>query len=265
MSITSWARSLPGRALRGLRAHTAPTRQGLPPKLPRHVALIMDGNGRWAQKRGLPRSAGHAAGVEALRDIIRACDDWGIEVLSIYAFSTENWGRPQGEVNTLMDLLQRNLLGELEEMAGKNVRIRILGDVSGLPPAQRAAVETAVARTRDNTGLMFNIAVNYGGKDELLRAARLLMDRAAAGEMASFDLTEQAFAGCLYTSGQPDVDLLIRTSGEMRTSNFLPWQSAYAELVFNPMLWPDYDREAFREDLWTYAERDRRFGKVKKP
>lgn len=264
MSITSWARSLPGRALRGLRTQTAPTRQGLPPKLPRHVALIMDGNGRWAQKRGLPRSAGHAAGVEALRDIIRACDDWGIEVLSIYAFSTENWGRPQGEVNTLMDLLQRNLLGELEEMAGKNVRIRILGDVSGLPPAQRAAVETAVARTRDNTGLMFNIAVNYGGKDELLRAARGLMDRARAGEMSSGDLTEQVFADCLYTRGQPDVDLLIRTSGEMRTSNFLPWQSAYAELVFNPILWPDYDREAFRADLWAYAERDRRFGKVKK-
>lgn len=263
MNIMDRARGLVGRALIGLRAGAGPTRQGLPGKLPRHVAIVMDGNGRWAQKRGLPRSAGHSAGVEALRDIIRACDEWGIEILSIYAFSTENWARPEGEVNTLMGLLSRYFLSEIDELDEKKVCIRILGDVPGLPQAQREAVEKAMARTAGNTGLQLNIALNYGGKQEILHAARQLMRRAAAGELAPEALTEQAFSDCLYTRGQKDVDLFIRTSGEMRTSNFLPWQMAYAEMVFNPILWPDYTREAFRADLWAYAERDRRFGKVR--
>lgn len=252
-----------GRMLAALRSRRAARHLDLPQRLPGHVAIVMDGNGRWARRRGLPRSAGHSAGVEALRDIIRACDEWGIEILSIYAFSTENWARPEGEVNTLMGLLSRYFLSEIDELVEKKVCIRILGDVAGLPLPQRQAVEKAMERTRDNGGLQLNIALNYGGKQELLQATKELMRRAEAGEMSSEALTEQAFSDCLYTRGQRDVDLFIRTSGEMRTSNFLPWQMAYAEMVFNPILWPDYTREVFREDLWTYAQRDRRFGKVK--
>ncbi|MBR2572652.1 MAG: isoprenyl transferase [Clostridia bacterium] len=238
---------------------------GLPPaeRLPKHVAIVMDGNGRWAKKRHLPRSAGHRAGVEALRDIIRASDDWGIGHLSIYAFSTENWGRPQDEVSALMQLLLQYFSSEIDELDEKGVRIRILGDVDGLPAPQREAVQNAMARTRDNRGLHLNIALNYGGRAELLNAARSLMRQAAEGALRPEELTADRFAAELYTAGQPDVDLFIRTSGEIRTSNFLPWQTAYAEMVFNETLWPDYTREAYRQDLWTYARRDRRFGKVK--
>ncbi len=236
----------------------------LPEKMPRHVAIIMDGNGRWAISRGLPRSAGHAAGTEALRDIIRACDDWGIEALSIYAFSTENWSRDRDEVQLLMSLLLKYFDSEIDELDEKNVKILILGDVQGLPGAQRDAVTRAMDRTGDNTGLRLNIALNYGGKAELSRAARALAQKAAAGEIAVSDIDERALAGELYTAGQPDVDLIIRTSGEMRLSNFLPWQTAYAEMIFNPIYWPDYDREAFLKDLNTYASRDRRFGGIRK-
>ncbi len=244
------------------RAQTEPPkRDGLPPVMPRHVAIIMDGNGRWARRRGLPRSAGHAAGTEALRDIIRACDDWGIEALSIYAFSTENWGRPGDEVGALMSLLLQYFRSEIDELHEKNVRILILGDVEGLPGAQREAVQNAMDRTRENTGLRLNIALNYGGRQELLQAAKLLCSRAQAGEdPRSFG--ESDMAAGLYTAGQPDVDLLIRTSGEQRTSNFLPWQTAYAELMWNDALWPDYTRQVFLEDLWRFAARDRRYGKV---
>ena len=248
-------------ALRRRPAAQASVPQGLPPVLPRHVAIIMDGNGRWAKQRALPRSAGHSAGTEALRDIIRACDDWGIEALSIYAFSTENWARPQGEVGALMRLLLQYFQSEIDELDEKNVRITILGDVEGLPGPQREAVKKAMARTGANTGLKLNIALNYGGRAEILRAARALARRAQAGEDPD-GFTEEDFAAQLYTRGLPDVDLLIRTSGEMRTSNFLPWQLVYAEMVFNDIYWPDYTREVFREDLWRYARRDRRFGKV---
>lgn len=236
----------------------------LPEKMPRHVAIIMDGNGRWATARGLPRSAGHAAGTEALRDIIRACDEWGIEVLSIYAFSTENWSRDRDEVQLLMSLLLKYFDSEIDELDEKNVRILILGDVEGLPGAQRDAVTRAMARTKENTGLRLNIALNYGGKNELARAARALAEKAVAGRIACADIDERAFSGELYTSGQPDVDLLIRTSGEKRLSNFLPWQTAYAEMIFNDIYWPDYDRKAFLGDLTIYASRDRRFGGVRK-
>lgn len=239
-----------------------PGHTGLPGKLPRHVAIVMDGNGRWARKRGLPRPAGHAAGVEALRDIIRACDDWGIGTLSIYAFSTENWARPREEVSALMGLLLRYFAGEIDELDEKNVRIRILGDVEGLPGPQRDAVCRAMERTGDNTGLNLNIALNYGGRQELMQAARSLMEDAALGRLDPGELDEQGFARRLYTGGQPEVDLFIRTGGEVRTSNFLPWQTVYAEMVFNEVLWPDYTRETFREDLWVYAGRDRRFGMV---
>ena len=238
--------------------------QALPPsRLPRHVAIIMDGNGRWAQARGMSRSAGHAAGTEALRDIIRASDDWGIEALSLYAFSTENWARSKEEVGALMALLLKYFNSEIDELDEKNVRITILGDVDGLPEAQREAVISAMERTRDNTGLKLNIALNYGGRAELTRAARLLAEQVKEGALDPEDIDEDLFAQQLYTAGSPDVDLLIRTSGEQRLSNFLPWQTTYAEFVFDTVNWPDFDRARYMKCLQVYADRDRRFGGVK--
>ena len=234
----------------------------LPENLPRHVAIIMDGNGRWAQKKGMPRSAGHAAGTEALRDIIRASDDWGIKSLTIYAFSTENWVRPQDEVSTLMGLLLRYFSSEIDELHEKNVHIRVIGDIDGMPEAQREAIRNAMARTAGNTGLNLNIALNYGGREELCHAARTLAAKAAAGEIAPEDITEEAIEAELRSAGIGDVDLLIRTSGEQRLSNFLPWQLAYAEMVFDRTLWPDFDRRAYLEDLKAYSGRHRRFGGV---
>ena len=235
----------------------------LPPEhVPAHVAIIMDGNGRWAQKRGLPRSSGHAAGTEALRDIIRASDDWGIKALSIYAFSTENWARSKQEVNALMGLLLKYFKSEIDELDEKNVCIRILGDVDGLPDAQREAVISAMERTKDNTGLKLNIALNYGGHAELTRAAKLIAQDVADGKLTVDQITDQTIEDHLYTAGIPNVDLLIRTSGEMRTSNFLPWQLAYAEMIFDPVYWPDFDRAHYLNDLRIYASRNRRFGGV---
>ena len=234
-----------------------------PEALPRHVAIIMDGNGRWATSRGLPRSAGHAAGTEALRDIIRASDDWGIEALSLYAFSTENWSRSKEEVAALMGLLLKYFNSEIDELDEKNVKITILGDVDGMPEPQRQALRNAMARTEDNTGLRLNIALNYGGRAELTRAARRLAQAVKDGELEPEDIDEDEFAANLYTAGLPDVDLLIRTSGEMRTSNFLPWQLAYAEMVFDDCFWPDFDRARYMKCLGVYASRDRRFGGVK--
>ena len=249
------------------RAGAAPRHDGarlaLPEKLPRHVGIIMDGNGRWAQERGLPRSAGHAAGTEALRDIIQACDDWGIYALSIYAFSTENWARPKDEVGALMNLILRYFQSEIDELDEKGAVIRIIGDIDGLPDKQRETVLRAMERTKDNDGLRLNIALNYGGHAELTRAARRLAARCLRGELKPEDIAEVDVENELYTAGLPPVDLLIRTSGEVRTSNFLPWQAAYAEMVFDPILWPDYTREVFLRDLHEYASRDRRFGSVK--
>lgn len=239
----------------------AATQQALPPdNLPRHVAIIMDGNGRWAVQRGLPRSAGHAAGTEAVRGIIRASDDWGIKHLTIYAFSTENWSRSKEEVGALMGLLLKYFASEIDELDEKNVRIRILGNVEGLPEAQRDAVKKAMERTKDNTGLNLNIALNYGGRAELVRAAKAIAGKVQSGEMELDAIDENAFESELYTAGQPDVDLLIRTSGEMRLSNFLPWQTAYTEMVFEKVYWPDYDRAAYLNSLRTYSMRKRRFG-----
>lgn len=239
----------------------AATQQALPPdNLPRHVAIIMDGNGRWAVQRGLPRSAGHAAGTEAVRGIIRASDDWGIKHLTIYAFSTENWSRSKEEVGALMGLLLKYFASEIDELDEKNVRIRILGNVEGLPEAQRDAVKKAMERTKDNTGLNLNIALNYGGRAELVRAAKAIAGKVQSGEMELDAIDETAFESELYTAGQPDVDLLIRTSGEMRLSNFLPWQTAYTEMVFEKVYWPDYDRAAYLNSLRTYSMRKRRFG-----
>ena len=230
--------------------------------LPRHVAIIMDGNGRWATSRGLPRSAGHAAGVEALREIIRASDDWGVKYLTIYAFSTENWSRSKEEVGALMGLLLKYFASEIDELDEKHVRIRILGDVEGLPEAQRDAVKSAMERTKANEGLQLNIALNYGGRAELLRAARALAEQVRRGALDPADIDEAKFDAELYTAGQPPVDLLIRTSGEQRLSNFLPWQTVYAEMVFDKTYWPDFDRAAYLRALREFAGRSRRFGGV---
>lgn len=231
----------------------------LPPKLPGHVAIIMDGNGRWAKQRNLPRAAGHQAGTEALRDIIRFSSDIGIKVLTIYAFSTENWSRSKEEVDALMSLLLRYFRSEIDELCEENVRIRILGDVDGLPAPQREAVCNAMERSKDNTGLTLAIALNYGGRQELLHAAKRMARRAQAGEDPDA-FTEADIQAGLYTFDLPDVDLVIRTSGEERLSNLLPWQTVYAELLFDPVLWPDFTKERYLEDLWVYARRDRRFG-----
>lgn len=248
-------------------ALAAPTPESdtLPEHMPAHVAIIMDGNGRWATQRKLGRSAGHAAGTEALRDIIRASDDWGIKALTIYAFSTENWARSKEEVGALMGLLLKYFASEIDELDKKNVRILILGDIDGLPAPQREAVSNAMERTRNNTGLRLNIALNYGGRAELTRAAKKIAEEVVSGALSIDDINEKALEDRLYTAGQEDVDLLIRTSGEQRTSNFLPWQCAYAEMIFDPTLWPDFNRKQYLKDLREFASRDRRFGGVKEP
>ena len=228
--------------------------------LPRHVAIIMDGNGRWAQKRGMPRSFGHKAGVEALREIIRHSDHLGIEALTIYAFSTENWKRSAEEVGALMGLLLEYFTRELDELDRENVRIRILGDVERMPEPQRTALKNAMERTAGRTGLQLNFAINYGGRDELRRAAQKLCEQALSGALRAEEVTEETLRQALDTAGQPDVDLVIRTSGEERMSNFLPFQTAYAELQFPKILWLDFGINEYHAALDDFAARDRRFG-----
>ena len=228
--------------------------------LPRHVAIIMDGNGRWAKKHALKVALGHRKGVEALRAIIRESSDLGIEALSLYAFSTENWRRSPDEVAALMGLLLEYFTKEIDELDENRVCIRILGDKDGMPDKQRQALIDAEERTKNNTGLKLNIAINYGGRAELARAARALAEKALRGEIKPEEIDEKALADELYTKGLPDVDLLIRTSGEMRLSNFLLYQCAYAEFEFPAVLWPDFDLAAYHEALAAFGNRDRRFG-----
>ena len=228
--------------------------------LPRHVAIIMDGNGRWAKQHALRVALGHRKGVEALRAIIRESSDIGIEALSLYAFSTENWRRSPDEVEALMGLLLEYFTKEIDELDENRVCIRILGDKDGMPEKQRQALIKAEERTKNNKGLKLNIAINYGGRVELARAARTLAEKAVKGEIRPEDIDEKALADELYTKGLPDVDLLIRTSGEMRLSNFLLYQCAYAEFEFPAMLWPDFDLAAYHEALAAFGNRDRRFG-----
>lgn len=230
------------------------------PRLPKHVAVIMDGNGRWAKQHKLAVALGHRSGVETLREIIRHTDDLGIGSLSLYAFSTENWSRPRDEVAALMQLILDFFASEIDELDRKNVRILILGDKGGLPERQRLTLEEAERRTGSNTGLHLNIAVNYGSRAELLRAVKSLAADAAAGRLDPEAIDEAMFDSRLYTAGQPPVDLLIRTSGEMRLSNFLLWQCAYAEFVFPEVLWPDFKVADYDDALMVYAGRDRRFG-----
>ncbi len=230
------------------------------PTLPRHVAIIMDGNGRWAKQHKIRVSLGHKQGVEALRAIIRESSDLGLDTLSLYAFSTENWKRSEQEVSALMALLLEYFSSEIDELDEKNVCIRILGDKDGLPAPQRESVLRAEARTKDNTGLHLLIAINYGGRQEIVRAAKMLAARTQSGDMKPEDITEKTFSDALYTAGRPDVDLLIRTGGEQRLSGFLLYQSTYAEFMFPKVLWPDFTIDDFHAALDAYAKRDRRFG-----
>lgn len=236
---------------------------GLDGNIPRHVAIIMDGNGRWATKRGLPRSAGHRAGMEALRDLITASSELGIEALTLYAFSTENWKRPRDEVGTLFSLVVEYFNREISELHEKGVRIRVLGDMSRVPQKARAALMRAEDITHDNSGLKLNLAINYGARAELVRAARALAEDVSNGGMAPDAIDEAAVSSRLYTSGQPDVDLLIRTGGEMRLSNFLLYQSAYAELLFTDTLFPDFDKAHYLDAIHEFQGRSRRFGAIK--
>ena len=229
--------------------------------LPRHIAIILDGKGRWAKKRGLPRTAGHRAGVETLRRVIRFCGDAGIEAVTFYAFSTENWNRSPEEVGALMGLILEFFASEIDELDAKNVRILILGDKSRLPQKQREVLYEAEERTGKNTGLHLNIAINYGGRAELTLAAKEIAQLVQRGEMQPENITERTLSDHLYTRGQPDVDLLIRTSGEMRLSNFLLYQCAYAEFLFPTTLWPDFSVHDYDLALQAYGGRERRFGK----
>lgn len=227
-------------------------------RLPQHVAMIMDGNGRWAKRRGLPRSAGHRAGVERVRTVIRMSSDIGIKYLTLYAFSTENWKRPKSEVSVLMKLLLEYLRNELDELHRKNVCICTLGDLSRLPDEVKAEIDRAKSTTKDNTGLTVNMAINYGSRQELVHAVR----RIAADGIAADTIDEQMLSDALDTAGQPDPDLMIRTSGEQRISNFLTYQLAYAEFYFTDTLWPDFDETEYANALADFAARDRRFGGV---
>jgi undecaprenyl diphosphate synthase len=237
--------------------------QGLDPlRLPRHVAVIMDGNGRWARQRGLPRMMGHRAGVEALKRTLRLCSDWGVGALTAYAFSTENWSRPGEEVTFLMTLFERVLARELEALEREEVRIRFLGDLDQLPERLQRLIADATERTASNSGIHFNVCTNYGSRRELVRAAQLLATKVAAGTLRPDQIDEAAFAAHLHTAGEQDPDLLIRTSGEQRLSNFLLWQLAYAELHLTDVLWPDFDAAALERALLDYQGRQRRFGGV---
>lgn len=233
-------------------------------KLPRHIAIIMDGNGRWAQKRGLPRSVGHKAGVEALRDIVKACSNLGIEVLTVYAFSTENWSRPKDEVNILMNLLTDYLRRELDELHENGVQIRTIGNMEQLPLEAQKELERSMKKTESNNGLKLNLALNYGGRAEITCAVQQLCERVKKGELAPEDITGEVISDYLFTSGLPDPDLLIRTSGELRVSNFLLWQIAYTEIVVTECLWPDFSPDQLTEALLDFQKRDRRFGGLNK-
>jgi len=233
---------------------------GAPGGVPRHVAIIMDGNGRWAKKRLLPRAAGHRAGVEAVRRVTRAARAMGVEALTLYAFSSENWRRPADEVGDLMGLLRLFIRSDLAELVRENVRLRIIGDHRRFPADLAALVDDAVARTAGNTGPILAIALNYGSQAELVRVARQLAERVAAGEIAAADIDADAVEHELDTADLPPLDLMIRTSGEQRLSNFLLWQAAYAELLFVDTLWPDFDGRALADALAVYAGRQRRYG-----
>lgn len=230
-------------------------------RLPRHVAVIMDGNGRWAGRRHLPRVEGHRAGIQSVREILETSARLGLPVLTLYAFSVENWKRPASEVSTLMLLLKRYLRAEISTLLDNNIRFHVVGRVEGLSPDIQMELHEAEQRTAANTGLLFNIALNYGGRAEIVDAARAAIKAGVSADA----LDEAQFARYLYTAGQPDPDLLIRTSGEMRVSNFLLWQIAYAEIFVTDTLWPDFRRRDLLEAILAYQKRDRRYGGIAPP
>ncbi len=225
--------------------------------VPRHIAIIMDGNGRWAKKRGLSRIFGHRAGVKAAEEIIAAADDAGIEVLTLYAFSTENWNRPASEVTALFSILKYFIRKNLKLLLKNNIRMKAIGDISGLPSGVVKEIALAVEKTSGNTGMVLSVALNYGGRNEIIRAVNLALSEGKK------KLDGPSFEGYLYTAGLPDPDLVIRTSGEYRISNFLLWQSAYSELYITETLWPDFGKKEFLKALAEYKKRERRFGGVK--
>jgi undecaprenyl diphosphate synthase len=232
---------------------------------PVHVAIIMDGNGRWAQLRGLPRQEGHRRGLEALRAAVKNAGELGVKILTLYSFSTENWRRPATEVSFLLGLLKRFVEKDLDELHAAGVRVRVIGGRDDLAPDVLRLVERAEMVTRDNTKMTLVVAFNYGARDEIVRAARQLAAAAASGRVEPAAIDEAMLASRLDTADMPDPELVIRTSGETRISNFLLWQAAYAEFVFTPVLWPDFDRAAFEAALAEYAGRERRFGGVSEP
>jgi len=228
-------------------------------RIPRHIAIIMDGNGRWARARGQPRLAGHRAGTRNIRRVLRACASCGVEVLTIYAFSTENWGRPSAEVRGLMRLLEQALTEQLAELHAEGVQIRHSGSLERVSESLSKAIQEALELTKDNQSVILNVAFNYGGRAEIINAVR----RIIADGVAAEEVNEDLFTRYLHTAGLPDPDLIIRTAGEMRLSNFLIWQGAYAEYYSTPTYWPDFDQEELRKALEAYAARERRFGRLK--
>jgi undecaprenyl diphosphate synthase len=228
--------------------------------LPAHIAIIMDGNGRWARKRGLPRVAGHRAGINAVREVVEASAELGIHVLTLYAFSVENWKRPQTEVSTLMRLLKEYLNKELENIHKNNIRFRTLGRTDELDASVRRELDKGIAQTRENTGMIFNVALNYGGRAEIVDAVNRILRNGGASAASNGGITETQFAEHLYTAGLPDPDLLIRTSGELRISNFLLWQIAYAEIWVTDTLWPDFCKQHLYEAIIAFQKRERRYG-----
>lgn len=231
-------------------------------KLPKHVAIIMDGNGRWARRRGLPRVAGHNEGVKSVRAVVEAAGEIGIKVLTLYTFSKENWFRPRQEVSALMKLLVNTLRREIHDLMKKNVRLRAMGDLSDLPEEAYDEILYGIDRTRHNTGLILNLALSYSGRQEILDAVRAIAHKVKAGLIQPDEISEQVFASHLYTNNLPDPDLLIRTSGELRVSNFMLWQLSYTEIYVTKTLWPDFRKAEFYEAIINYLNRERRFGKV---
>ena len=230
--------------------------------VPAHIAIIMDGNGRWAAERALPRSLGHRAGMKAVREVVEGALEAGIKVLTLFAFSQENWKRPPNEIQALMSLLEQYIAKELGELRGNGVCVSVLGEVERLSSAARTAVDRIVAETRDGQNLALNLCISYGSRAEITRAAKILAEHVSAGQLAPEDIDEERFARELHTAPWPDPDLLIRTSGELRLSNFLLWQLAYAELYITPVLWPDFGRRDLFEAILEFQRRDRRFGRV---
>ncbi len=230
--------------------------------LPTHIAIIMDGNGRWAKRRGLPRTAGHKAGVKAVKRVVKAAGDLGISVLTLFTFSQENWRRPKNEVSAIMKLLYETTKREINELDKNNVKLITTGRIEEFSPRRREILQEARERTKNNTGLILNLALNYGGRTEILDAVKKIAGDVKNKRLDPEELSEEIFSHYLYTKGLPDPDLLIRTSGEMRISNFLLWQTSYTELYITDVLWPNFSAKDFYEAIWDYQNRERRFGRV---